>query len=529
MAGEVMAAEKVYLSYGPFERSVSVAALEVYARTGDVQGDLATYIRYADPNQLDQLRDILISPAEINPVAVAQFLYTPQGEILLRRLGRVIQSESRQEGFFAIRAALILAAADREGLTLLNVLRKFPTRGIRIDLEESLDIARALEQAINQTNRVSAAIIEQAEQEANQFTPSLPSQNLFQSGNTPWRVESLTLVDVARRTSLGLPGRSFPADLYIPQTSFPAPVIVISHGLGSDRQTFRYLAEHLASHGFVVAVPEHPGSNATQIQALLNGAASEAAAPEEFVDRPLDISHLLDELERQSRLNPALKGRLNLQRVGVIGQSFGGYTALVLAGAPLNFQQLQTDCNNLDDSLNLSLLLQCRALALPLRDYELSDPRVKAVIAINPVDGSILGQRGIAQIQVPTLIVTGNADTVAPALPEQFRPFTWLNTPNRYLVLMDQGTHFSTLGNSDSDAESIPFPPQVIGPNPAIARRYINALSLAFFQTYIANREIYRNYLSAAYARSISQDTLELSLVRSFTPAQLEQAIASAR
>lgn len=57
-------------------------------------------------------------------------------------------------------------------------------------------------------------------------------------------------------------GRSVPVDFYVPnqqaKPGAPIPVIVISHGLGSDRTTFAYLAIHLASYGFAVLVPEHP-------------------------------------------------------------------------------------------------------------------------------------------------------------------------------------------------------------------------------------------------------------------------------
>jgi predicted dienelactone hydrolase len=172
----------------------------------------------------------------------------------------------------------------------------------------------------------------------------------------------------------------------------------------------------------------------------------------------------------------------------------------------------------IDRTLNLSLLLQCRAAALPPINYNLSDPRVKAIISINPITSSVFGQQSISQIKTPTLIVAGNADTIAPALPEQIQPFTWLQTNDRYLAVIEQGTHFSALGQAND--EGIPVPPEVIGPNPAIARRYINALSLAFFRTYVNNQTSYRPYISATYARALSQDPLRLSLVQSFTISQ---------
>jgi predicted dienelactone hydrolase len=527
-----VAAERIYVSYGPFERSISVKALENYARNGEIDEDLAVYAQYVKPEQLERLRPILLERAEISPIAVSQFLYSPQGEILLRRLGEVIQSESRQPGFYAIRAALILAATSPQGITPLNVLQKFPTSGIRINLERSLEIARDVEQTIAQNNQATLAVAQQASLEAVSQSPPRPNPavNLAAQGSYAWRTQTFTLVDRNRATPLlGQTERTFPVDLYIPLVQSSAPVVVISHGLGSDRGTFQYLAEHLASHGYVVAVPEHPGSNATQLQALLNGTATEAADPSEFINRPLDIKFLLNDLERRSRLDPELAGRADVQNVSVIGQSFGGYTALALAGAPLNFDALQKDCADLSNTLNLSLLLQCRAFSLSLTQYEqLSDPRVKAVVALNPIDSSVFGEEGLSQIQIPVLMLGGNADTVAPALPEQIRPFTWLTTPNRYLVLIEQGTHFSVTGET-KQPEPIQIPPQLVGPAPTLARRYVEILSLAFLKTYLSDQAAYRPYLSSAYVQSISQSPLPLYLVQSLTTEQLSQAISLVR
>jgi predicted dienelactone hydrolase len=76
--------------------------------------------------------------------------------------------------------------------------------------------------------------------------------------------------------------------------------------LGSNRKTFEYLAQQLASYGFAVAVPEHPGSNSEQLRSLLAGRSDEVTQPREFIDRPLDVKYLLDELERLDAANPNL-------------------------------------------------------------------------------------------------------------------------------------------------------------------------------------------------------------------------------
>jgi predicted dienelactone hydrolase len=527
-ATKAVGAERIYASYSVLERSLSVAALEAYAKDGKIDENLAAYLQYIPPQQREQLRQVLLARADISLVTISQFLYTPQGEIALKRLGQVIKTGSRLPGKHAIRAAIILAAADPQGLTPINVLRKFPTQGIRIDLARALDIFGELQKAVNQTNRATALVerLSKAQTSSQAWIRKFSQSDLSQRGPLTWQTISINItVPNSRLTAADNQQRVFPADIYLPQLPIPqpAPVIVISHGLGSDRKTFQYLADHLASHGFVVAVPQHPGSDARQLQALVNGTASEIAEPAEFIARPLDVKYLLDALTELEKTDPALRGRLNLEQVGAVGQSFGGYTSLALAGAPIDFQQLQQECQNLDSTWNISLLLQCRALELPWLDYPLRDPRIKAALAINPLDSSILGPKSLSKIQVPVMLIASGADTVAPALQEQIRPFTWLNTPNKYLVLIGNGTHFSTQIQSDNAPVTIPS--EVIGPSPALAYRYVSALSLAFFQTYIANQPQYSLYLQPSYISTLSRNPLPLSLIQTLSESELQQAL----
>lgn len=517
-----LAAERLTVSYGALERSISIESLALYAVEGTVRKDLRTYLGYLNETQRDQLRQALQARANIDVVAVSQFLYTEQGEILLQRLGEVVRTDSHQSGFFAIRSALILAADDPQGLTALNVLETFPLSNIRIDLNRTLEILSELQTLIRQTQE-AALLVEQeslleAESENLKVLPDLRQQGVFR-----WQILSLQMDDPSRE-------RRFPVDLYLPETAnqIPvnnAPVIVISHGLGSDRGSYAYLARQLASYGFAVAVPEHLGSNAAQLQALVAGTVSEVTAPAEFVDRPLDVKYLLDELTRLNQVDPVIEERLNLNQVGVVGQSFGGYTALALAGAPINLQQLATDCEQVDP-YNLSLLLQCRALESTRPLPNLQDPRVKAIIAINPIGSSLIGADGYAQIRVPVMLVSGSADTIAPALPEQMRPFTWLETSEKYLALLQGGTHFSTIDVPEaSAATAFQLPSEIVGPDPQLAQDYMRVLGVAFFQTHLVQNPDYRPYLEAVYIQSISQNLLSLSFIRSLSSIQLTQLL----
>ncbi len=539
MASRALGAERIYIVYGPLKFSLPVKSLEIYAKEGKIDDYLADYAKYIPPQQLKQLPKILITPLKFSPVAVSQSLYSIQGEILLAHMEQVIQTESGLSGFFAIRSALILAAADPEGLTLLNVLQKFPTRGIRIDMERGLQITEELKRLVEQTQAANIAIEQQSAAEAAREHLSNLTQlpDLRIRGAFGWQKK---IINVSYEQNSRK--RAFTADIYLPlppptqsqQLSLRSvPVIVISHGLNSNRTTLEYLVKHLASYGFAIAVPEHPGIADKDFRALLEGKAEQFLNPSEFINTALDVKYLLDELERHSRYDPLYKGQLNLQQVGVIGQSFGGYTALALAGAKINFRQLQKDCNlqpNSTNFLNLSLDIQCTLLQLPTSESDLPnlrDERVKAVIALNPTASSILGQAGFSQIKVPVMVVASSSDIVGPALLEAIRPFAWLTTPDKYLVLLKGATHFSMLDESALGENGIfsatktsgvaALHPGLPGADVAPTHSYISALSLAFLQAYIANQpEKYRPYLNASYAKAISQDPFSLHLVRSF-------------
>ncbi|MDJ0534413.1 MAG: alpha/beta hydrolase [Xenococcaceae cyanobacterium MO_207.B15] len=503
---KVSAAEDIFINYGPVEFSLSIQALETYARTGKIEANLADYARFLNEEQLEQLKTALVTNADISHLSIAQFFYSYQGEKILERIGQVIQTKSGQSGFYAIRSALIMAAADEEGLTPLNFLNKFPTKGIRINSEQGFEIIKNLSDIIRETNKAIADVEQKAQIETLESTvvDLTPPPDFSQPGNLAFRRQLHTMRDTERR-------RIFPVEVYLPElpvSNRPLPLVVISHGLGSDRHTFAYLAKHLASYGFAVAVPEHPGSNSSQIQNLLEGLANDVTPPEEFIDRPLDITYLLDQL------TVIYGGKLNTNQVGIIGQSFGGYTALALAGAQLNFPQLQAECKNLNESFNVSLLLQCLALESSDTTTNLRDERITSAIAINPLTSAIFGQEGMAQIDIPIMLISGSADPVTPAVPEQIKPFTWLTTTEKYLTLLRGGTHFSVLNESSG---SIPVPEAAIGPDPKIAQKYIKQLGFVFFSAYVKERTAYLGYLNADYGTEITDNRMPLSILRCYS------------
>ncbi|WP_414564830.1 MULTISPECIES: alpha/beta hydrolase [unclassified Anabaena] len=528
MNASMMAAERIYTSFSALEISISVSALANYAKNGVIEDELAIYQQYLSPKQFQELQRILLTPVKVSPVVVSQFLYTPQGELLLHRLAKVIKPESRQQpqrGFYALRSALISASGEPEGLTLLNLLRKYPHSSIRIDLRRSFAIAGELEKVVKENNQAIAAVTQKSNIEAASIPKPLNFSQLADlrgQGQFQSRKHTLRLFDSTRH-------RLLLTDVYIPDVQSPTPVIVISHGLGTDSSNFEYLATHLASHGLAVVVPNHPGSDAKQLQSSLNKQASEVIEPEEFQHRPLDVKYVLNQLETINQSDARFHGRLNLQQVGIFGHSLGGYTALALAGATINFEQLAKDCQPevLHKTWNMSLHFQCSALALNGKsnpEYNLQDDRIKAAIAVNPITSSIFGEAGLSQVKIPVMIVGSSDDTVAPAVYEQIQPFSWLTNSHKYLVMLLGGTHFSTIGDGNPASQQVPLPSDVVG-DASQARYYMNVLSLPFFQTHVANKSQYLPYLNAAYTNTISSESLGLSIVQSFSQTELAQAL----
>src|SRR4028119_2245918 len=178
MSTPARGAQRIYISYGPLEFTLPVASLELYAKEGKIDQELGAYTKYLDAKQLEQLRKVLVARADVTPLAIAQFLYSPQGEVILQRISQIIETKARQPGFYAIRAALIKAAARPEGLTLLNVLREFPTYGIRVDSQRGFEVVESLSGLVRQTGYAIAAVEQQAIAEAAAQTPTQASSQL---------------------------------------------------------------------------------------------------------------------------------------------------------------------------------------------------------------------------------------------------------------------------------------------------------------------------------------------------------------
>lgn len=152
-----LAAQQVVFHYGLFEYSLSIEDLEHYANTGQASRQLARLLRRVDPNPT-LLRSVLnqsFAPRasqQASLIELDRLLTTGQGELILKRFGDVIQPESRrQNGYLAIRSAILLAASRSEKPTLLNAMRQFPGRRIMVDVRRLPSLVNTLQRL----NRIS--------------------------------------------------------------------------------------------------------------------------------------------------------------------------------------------------------------------------------------------------------------------------------------------------------------------------------------------------------------------------------------
>ncbi|NEQ47598.1 MAG: alpha/beta hydrolase [Leptolyngbya sp. SIOISBB] len=496
------------------------------------------YLDDQDATVQQQCRQVLKSSWQLNPKQLKKFLNTTIGKALLDWVKQFFRWSQQQDPHQTLAQLILQMAADPDGLSLLSASRHYP-EVLKFNPDYLLFTVKRMEWLLKTTRMLVVEVASLAAAEATQ-SPQPFSQlpDFRRSGKFAVHRRMMTLE--GRKVAHGSQAPSHPLEVRCfapsPWPDQPVPLIVQSHGLASTLADIQLYAAHLASHGYCVMLPRHPGSDVHQIRRLLQGDANEVFEQSEFLDRPADISYLLDVLSQGT--DPVWRNRLNLEQVGIIGHSFGAYTALALAGARIHFEGLEKVCGLPDQDPNPSLLLQCQALTLPRQPYQLQDHRVKAVLLLDAVGSEIFGAQGLGPIHVPVMLVAGSHDMTAPLVLEQMRIFRRLPTERSYFALIHGKSHLRSMHefmqslelDRESSWETQPEPTsepleevtETVG-NPI--EQTIQALSVAFFEAYLSSESTPSAYLTAAYGQYLSQSPHECWLISDRSRPALEKQL----
>jgi predicted dienelactone hydrolase len=241
-------------------------------------------------------------------------------------------------------------------------------------------------------------------------------------------------------------GRKVPIKVHLPAGDGPFPVIILSHGAGGDWDTHFAQAAALASHGYAVLCLEHVGSNRERLtqggRAMKNLDAMIRDA-DEVLARPKDVSFAIDTAEQWNRSDERLKGRLDLQRVGVMGHSFGAFTTMVVCGMRPALDWLTP---RVDPGKGLG--------------PDLRDQRVKCGVALSPqgVGEPFFIAESFGTLKVPLLGISGTKDDQQAGQPAANRREAfalWPKGDHRF-VWLENAKHLDFTDASGGEGRGLP-------------------------------------------------------------------------
>jgi predicted dienelactone hydrolase len=198
----------------------------------------------------------------------------------------------------------------------------------------------------------------------------------------------------------------------------PYPVVVFSHGHRALRYQSYFWCDRLASHGYVVAAPDHEFNTVFDYE--------EEATAQVAIDRPRDVSATLDWLiDVNTAGNDPLRGLLDTDRAAVAGHSFGGWTAAVVGGWVVESLPLVTEEE-----------LEELGIEFP---QDMSDERFATAISMTPAGPSFMGTDGLDQIRMPILYFGGELDAVCPPEEEVVPMYEHSPDPRTMVMIADTG------------------------------------------------------------------------------------------
>ncbi len=255
------------------------------------------------------------------------------------------------------------------------------------------------------------------------------------------------------------------------------PLLIYSHGSGGLNFISAFITEHLASEGFIVIAANHTGN--TAIDNFVNAMVSQ---DQNDMNRPADITAEIDGmLARSADANDPFHNKVDADRIGLFGHSYGGYTALATVGG---------------HSTSLGSTVP--------------DKRIKATIGLAPYTLRLTPAE-LAAVDVPTMMLVGTKDITTPAATNAEVAFQSISGRPSVLVEMTDAAHqsFTDVCAYLDEIPKLPQAPQAVvdvirkqategcGEGFMSFARDIevtNTMTTAFFLQYVAGKSGYDSY-----------------------------------
>lgn len=185
-----------------------------------------------------------------------------------------------------------------------------------------------------------------------------------------------------------------------PDPTAPSFLIAFSHGLGGVRIQNYSMAERLASFGFIVVAPDHPGTTAQDLVMNFGNLT------DPIYHRPGTIVAAVDAL-----YDGAVEGLVPRDGgYGLIGHSLGALTAMYVAGAAFDFDAYNATCAAGEQASACGLVGELKPSEWQLAHLPPNDDRVKTTILQAPAGYFALQPATLADMPEPFLMAGDKDD-----------------------------------------------------------------------------------------------------------------------
>ena len=291
-----------------------------------------------------------------------------------------------------------------------------------------------------------------------------PAAELARSGLSVAAEADVTLRDEARKRDLAI-------DVTYPGSGGPFPVLLYSHGDGGSGEDARPLARFWATRGYVVLAPSHRDAPSGQ----------SASDPRAWEARARDLAFVIDAFGAIAEKVTPLAGKLDAERIGVAGHSYGAYTAGLLAGA--------------------TVIPPKGGKKAEKKSF--ADSRPKAFLLLSPPGGGLRGWTADSWSDVarPLLVVTGSRDQGSKGQDPSWRLDAFRLSPpgDKFFLFLKGASHNSYTGRYAEPGASLSGRGKGApsGEEEVAIFKDVKAVSVAFWDGYLRSDATARAFLDS--------------------------------